>query len=148
MSMDEDAMFKALLKNKPQKQKTPQTQAADEVKPTAPVQRPSPAKNSEDAMFQVLLKNKPEQQPLQKGPEMARPQIPAQSIAPEKEEPVVEARISPVVSPAINQAENAPSKESLDKLAESVNKVYGLLKTVTIVLVLILVVGIAVLVKV
>ncbi len=144
MSMNEDAMFKALLKNKPQQQKTPQTQVVKEVKPAAPPAKPSYAKNSEDAMFQVLLKNKPQQQ--QKSPVISEAPL-APVIAYEKEEPVVETRIEPVVTAAVNPVQNTYSSESIDKLTSSVNMVYGLLRTITFVLVLILIVGIAALIK-
>ncbi len=145
MSMNEDAMFKALLKNKPQQQKTPQTQVVKEVKPAAPPAKPSYAKNSEDAMFQVLLKNKPQQQ--QKSPVRSEAP-PAPVIAYEKEEPVVETRIDPVVTAAVNPVQNTYSSGSIDKLTSSVNMVYGLLRTITFILILMLLVGIAVLIKV
>jgi hypothetical protein len=145
MSMNEDAMFKALLKNKPQQPKTSQTPIAKEVQPM--VAKPSSSKNSEDAMYNVLLKNKPQQtQTLQKP--QARPE-PIRAPAPEPvlkiEEPVVQASME--VAPTINPVQNTYSSESIEKLASSVNMVYGLLKTAVIVLVLILVVGIAVLIK-
>ncbi len=149
MSMNEDAMFKALLKNRPQQQKTSQTPVVKEIKPAAPPAKPTYAKNSEDAMFQVLLKNKP--QPLQKSPVRSEAP-PAPVIAFEKEEHVLETRIDQVVTPAINQvinpAQNIYSSESIDKLTSSINMVYRLLKTITSILILILVVGIAVLIKV
>ena len=143
MSMNEDAMFKALLKNKPQQPKTSQTPIAKEVQPV--VAKPSFSKNSEDAMYNVLLKNKPQQtQTVQKT--QARPEP---VLAPEPvrkiEEPVVQASVA--VTPTINPVQNTYSSESIEKLASSVNMVYGLLKTAVIVLVLILVVGIAALIK-
>ena len=141
MSMNEDAMFKALLKNKPQQPKT--SPIAREVQPV--VAKPSFSKNSEDAMYNVLLKNKPQQtQTLQKTqarPEPVRAPEPVLKI----EEPVVQASVA--VTPTINPVQNTYSSESIEKLASSVNMVYGLLKTAVIVLVLILVVGIAVLIK-
>ena len=148
MSMNEDAMFKALLKNKPQPKKTPEIPVASEVKPPASVPKPSYAKNSEDAMFNALLKNKP-QQPVQKTP----PRSPAQApptpvITPIKEEPVVEEKIIPAVIPALDLTQKTYSSESLDKLTSSVNMIYGLLKTATIMMILILVVGVAVLIKI
>ena len=143
MSMNEDAMFKALLKNKPQQPKTSQTPVAKEPV----VAKPSFSKNSEDAMYNVLLKSKPQQtQILQKT--QARPEA-VRAPAPEPvlkiEEPVVQATVA--VTPTINPVQNTYSSESIEKLALSVNMVYGLLKTGVIVLVLILVVGIAVLIK-
>ncbi len=143
MSMNEDAMFKALLKNKPQQPKTSQTPIAKEVQPV--VAKPSFSKNSEDAMYNVLLKNKPQQtQTLQKTqarPEPVRAPEPVIKI----EEPVVQDSVA--VTPIIDPVQNTYSSESIEKLASSVNMVYGLMKTGVIVLVLILVVGIAVLIK-
>jgi len=150
MSMNEDAMFKALLKNKPQPKKTPEIPVASEVKPPASVPKPSYAKNSEDAMFNALLKNKP-QQPVPKTPSRSAPPAqapPAPVITLFKEEPVVEEKIIPAVSPALDLTQNTYSSESLDKLTSSVNMIYGLLKTATIMMILILVVGVAVLIKI
>ncbi len=140
MSMNEDAMFKALLKNKPQQPKTSQTPIAKEVQPM--VAKPSFSKNSEDTMYNVLLKNKPQTlQKIQARPESVRAPEPVHKI----EEPVVQTSVA--VIPPINPVQNTYSSESIEKLASSVNMVYGLLKTAVIVLVLILVVGIAVLIK-
>src|SRR3990170_6524705 len=127
MSMNEDAMFKALLKNKPQQPKTSQTPIAKEVQPV--VAKPSFSKNSEDAMYNVLLKNKPQQtQTVQKT--QARPEP---VLAPEPvlkiEELVVQASMA-----TIDPVQNTYSSESIEKLASSVNMVYGLLKTAVIVL--------------
>src|SRR3989304_2490226 len=110
MSMNEDAMYKALLNNKPKPKKTPEIPVASEARPPASVPKPSYAKNSEDAMFNALLKNKP-QQPVQKTP----PRSPAQApptpvITPIKEEPVVEEKIIPAVIPALDLTQKTDRK--------------------------------------
>ncbi len=148
MSMNEDAMFKALLKNKPQPKKTPETPVASEVKPPASVPKPSYAKNSEDAMFHALLKNKPQQPVLKTPPRSPVQAPPVPVITPFKEESVVEEKIIPAVIPALDLTQNTYSSESLDKLTSSVNMIYGLLKTATIIMILILVVGVAILIKI
>ncbi len=146
MSMDEDAMFKALLKKKPQQPQ--QTPIKKEVKEAAPVAKPSYPKSSEDAMYHALLKNKPQQPSVPRTAASAAPIKNIPAAQPIIEEPVMETRI-PAEAPveATVQAEIVPSLESMEKLNASVNMVYGLLKTAVIVLVLLLVVGIAVLVK-
>ncbi len=143
-SMSEDAVFKALLKNKPQQN----TQA--EKKTEAPIKSvpkaPTSAASSEDAMYKALLRNKPAQQnaPLaQKSQPVRTEPIPAQQAASAYKEPVVEAPVSPAVAPV--QADQF--EESIKNLTTSVNTVQGLLKTAIIVLVLILVVGLASLIK-
>ncbi|HLB71362.1 MAG TPA: hypothetical protein VJJ51_10000 [Candidatus Methanoperedens sp.] len=147
MSMDEDAMFKALLKNKPQ-QKDPAKKEVKAASSSVPEVKPLYPKNSEDAMYQALLKNKPQQK--------AAPKIPVEPVkivqAPrpvlEVEEQVVEPKLIPVAAPAVIPVQASASPESMDKLTASVNMVYGLMRTTVIVLVLMLVVGIAILIKV
>jgi hypothetical protein len=145
MSMNEDAMFKALLRNKPQQPKTSQTPIAKEVKPV--VEKPSFSKNSEDAMFNVLLRNNPQQtKTLQKI--QARPEpvlVPVLEPVHKIEETFTHAIEE--VTPTVNTIQDKDSSESIDKLVSSMNMVYRLLKTAVIVLVLILIVGIAVLIK-
>ena len=143
MPMDEDAMFKALLKNKPQ----PKQPAAREIKeePARPPLRPpaTAAKGSEDAMFKALLHNKPPAQvprqqakvePVQTAPPVARVQL----------EPVVITQVSP---PPVIKFE--PVVDSIDNLTASVNQVHGLMKTIVVpVMILILLTGIGILIKI
>jgi Tfp pilus assembly protein FimV len=143
-SMSEDAVFKALLKNKPQQNAQAEKKTEVPVK-TAP-KAPTSAASSEDAMYKALLKNKPAQQstPLVKKslPVKTEP-VPAPQEVSAYKEPVVEAAVSPAVSPVkADQIE-----ESIKNLTASVNTVQGLLKTAIIVLVLILIVGLASLIK-
>ena len=121
MSMNEDAMFKALLKNKPQQPKTSQTPIAKEVQPV--VAKPSFSKNSEDAMYNVLLKNKPQQtQTVQKT--QARPEP---VLAPEPvrkiEEPVVQASVA--VTPTISEEILKMTLEELDLPTRIVNALHN-----------------------
>jgi hypothetical protein len=118
-SMSEDALFKALLKNKPQQ--NAQAEKKTEVPVKSVPKAPMGAASSEDAMYKALLRNKPAQQstPL------------AQKSQPVRTEPI-----------PVPQAE-----ESIKNLTVSVNTVQGLLKTAIIVLVLILIVGLASLIK-
>ncbi len=142
--MSEDAVFKALLKNKPQQN------AQAEKKTEAPVKSvpkaPTSAASSEDAMYKALLRNKPAQQqaPLaQKSQPVRTEPVPAQQTASAYKEPVIEAPVSPAVAPV--QADQI--EESIKNLTASVNTVQGLMKTAIIVLVLILIVGLASLIK-
>ncbi len=124
--MDEDAMFKALLKNKSQQQK-------NQVPVTHPVDT---HKNSEDAMFKVLLRNNSQQQTVQNTP--VRTDV-MQDI------PAVQAAGTYEKQESIMQAELIA--ESIKNLTIGVDRVHGLLKTlIAPVLVLILIVGIAVLI--
>ncbi len=145
-SMSEDAVFKALLKNKPQQN----TQA--EKKTEAPVKSvpkaPTSASSSEDAMYKALLRNKPTQQnaPLaQKSQPVRTEPVTAPKAANAYKEPVVEAAISPAIAVAPVRADQI--EESIKNLTASVNTVQGLLKTAIIVLVLILIVGLASLIR-
>jgi len=140
-SVSEDAMFKALLRNKPQQK----TEVHVKRKPSVP--KPG----SEDAMFQVLLKNRPQQQSMQPAPQAQvkesapEPQV---SAAPaldgsENKNPVIEP-----VSPAVNSMQAEAVIELLKDLTASVNMVHSLMKSlIAPVLVLILAVGIVILVK-
>jgi Tfp pilus assembly protein FimV len=143
-SMSEDAVFKALLKNKPQQNTQAEKKTETPVK-TAP-KAPTSAASSEDAMYKALLRNKPAQQsaPLVKKslPVKTEP-VPAPQEVGAYKEPVIEAPINPVVAPV--QADQI--EESIKNLTVSVNMVQGLLKTAIIVLVLILIVGLASLIK-
>ena len=150
MPMDEDAMFKALLKNKPQ----PKSPVANEIKqapvqPAKPATQPSrstasAAKGSEDAMFKALLHNKPAP-PAQKAqvrvepvPEPMQPQA-----AQVQHEPVVIKQVSP---PPVITIE--PVVDSINNLTASVNQLQSLMKTTVLpVIILILLVGIGILVK-
>ncbi|WP_143311904.1 hypothetical protein [Candidatus Methanoperedens nitratireducens] len=142
--MSEDAVFKALLKNKPQQN----TQA--EKKNEAPVKSvpkaSTSASSSEDAMYKALLRNKPAQQhaPLAQKPQPVKTEpVPAPHAVSTYKEPVVEAPVIPAVVPV----KTDQIEESLKNLTASVNTVQGLLKTAIIVLVLILIVGLASLIK-
>jgi tetrahydromethanopterin S-methyltransferase subunit B len=132
MSMNEDAMFKALLKNKPQQPKTSHTPIANEVQSV--VAKPSFSKNSEET--QTLQKIQARQDPIR---------APAPEPVHKIEERVTQ--VSEEVTPTINPIQNTDASESIKKLASSMNIAYGLLKTAVIVLVLILIVGIAILIK-
>ena len=141
MPMDEDAMFKALLKNKPSLKQTV-SKNINEV----PAQHSRPpataAKGSEDAMFKALLHNKPPAQvprqqakvePVQTAPPVARMQ----------QEPVVITQVSP---PPVIKLE--PVVDSINNLTASVNQIHGLMKTIVVpVMILILLVGIGILIK-
>ncbi|VVB85186.1 Uncharacterised protein [uncultured archaeon] len=145
-SMSEDALFKALLKNKPQ-QNTQAEKKTDVPVKTVP-KAPTSAASSEDAMYKALLKNKPAQQstPLVKKslPVKTEP-VPAPQEVSAYREPAVEAAVSPAV--AVAPVKAAQIEESIKNLTTSVNMVQGLLKTAIIVLVLILIVGLASLIK-
>lgn len=122
MSMDEDAMFKALLKNKPQ-QKDPAKKEVKAASSSVPEAKPLYSRNSEAVKI-------------------------VRAPVFEVEEQVVEPKIIPVAAPAVIPVQTSASPESMDKLTASVNMVYGLMRTTVIVLVLMLVVGIAILIKV
>jgi len=147
MPMDEDAMFKALLKNKP----APKQPVANEIKqaPVQPAKPPQssrmPAKGSEDAMFKALLHNKPApaaQKPqarVEPVPEPMQPQA-----AHVQQEPVVITQVSP---PPVITIE--PVVDSINNLAANVNQLQSLMKTTVLpVIILILLVGIGILVKI
>jgi hypothetical protein len=143
-SMSEDALFKALLKNKPQQ--NAQAEKKTEVPVKSVPKAPMGAASSEDAMYKALLRNKPAQQstPLaQKSQPVRTEPIPVPQAINTYKEPVVEAPVSPAVAPV--QADQV--EESIKNLTVSVNTVQGLLKTAIIVLVLILIVGLASLIK-
>ncbi len=139
MPMDEDAMFKALLKNKPQ----PKQQAAREIKEEParpPAARPPAVKGSEDAMYRALLHNKP---PAPKPQVKVEPVQPAPQAAPVMQEPIVIAQ--PTQPPEMNFE---PVVDSINDLKASMNQIHNLLKTMVLpVLVLILVVGVVILIK-
>jgi len=150
--MDEDAMFKALLKNKP----APKQPVANEIKqapvqPAKPATQPSrptasAAKGSEDAMFKALLHNKPAppaQKPQVRVEPKYEPMQPAPQVAQVQQEPVVitQASLPPVVTmePVVN---------SINDLTASVNQLQSLMKTTVLpVIILILLVGIGILIK-
>ena len=149
MPMDEDAMFKALLKNKP----APKQPVANEIKqapvqPAKPAAQPSrpPARGSEDAMFKALLHNKPAppaQKPQVRVEPKYEPMQPAPQVAQVQQEPVVitQASLPPVVTmePVVN---------SINDLTASVNQLQSLMKTTVLpVIILILLVGIGILIK-
>ena len=145
MPMDEDAMFKALLKNKP----APKQPVANEIKqaPVQPAKPPQssrmPAKGSEDAMFKALLHNKPAAQKpqvrVEPKPEPMQPQA-----AQVQQEPVVITQVSP---PPVITIE--PVVDSINNLAANVNQLQSLMKTTVLpVIILILLVGIGILVKI
>ncbi|MCX9009498.1 MAG: hypothetical protein OIN66_00105 [Candidatus Methanoperedens sp.] len=140
--MSEDAVFKALLKNKPQ-----QTTQPDQKKAEAPVKNVprASAASSEDALYKALLKNKPQQSQVQKAPPV-RTETPAPQV---HTEPVIEAAaIPPTAAPAPAQEQIDQVAESIKNLTASVNLVYGLMKTAVIVMILILIVGLANLIRV
>ncbi|VVB93537.1 Uncharacterised protein [uncultured archaeon] len=138
-SVSEDAMFKALLKNKPEPK--PQVAQKTEIQ----VRRENtPKPGSEDAMYKALL-NRPQKQQVIQKPQVKESAPVAQVIAePKMEVPVIETRVAQSVKPAETEA----IVESIKGLNASVNLVHGLLKTVIIpVLVLILLIGVGILIK-
>jgi hypothetical protein len=146
MPMDEDAMFKALLKNKPQ----PKQPAAKEVneEPVQPARPPATAaKGSEDAMYKALLHNRP-QAPAPKPPVRVEPGYEPVQQAPQavrvQQEPVVITQVSP---PPVVKLE--PVVDSINNLTASVNQIYGLMKTIVVpVMILTLLIGIGILIKI
>ena len=145
MPMDEDAMFKALLKNKP----APKQPVANEIKqaPVQPAKPPQssrmPAKGSEDAMFKALLHNKPAAQKPQVRVEPKPEPIQLQA-AQVQQEPVVITQVSP---PPVITIE--PVIDSINNLTANVNQLQSLLKTTVLpIIILILLVGIGILVKI
>jgi hypothetical protein len=139
MPMDEDAMFKALLKNKPQ----PKQPAAREIK-EEPARPPATgAKGSEDAMFNALLHNRPPA-PVPKQQAKIEPVQMSPQAAKVQQEPVVITKVSP---PPVVKLE--PVVDSINNLAASVNQIHGLMKTIVVpVMILILLVGIGILIKI
>lgn len=143
MPMDEDAMFKALLKNKPQPKQPPQAPAAKEFKepvPPAPRQPSFTSKGSEDAMYKALLHNRPQAQVSKPQARVEPAPVPVQQ-APVYHEPAA----APVVQAP--EVDLTPVVDSIKNLTASVNQVSGLLKTILAVLILILLVGLAILIK-
>jgi hypothetical protein len=135
MPMDEDAMFKALLKNKPQPKQPAAREIRDEtVRP--PVRPPaSAARGSEDAMYKALLHSKPP---------APKPQVRVEPVqhAPQVQ-PVEIIHASP---PPVETME--PVVDSINDLTASVNQMQSLIKTTVLpVIILILIVGIGILVK-
>jgi len=145
MPMDEDAMFKALLKNKPQ----PKQPVAKEIK-EAPVQPSRPpataASGSEDAMYKALLHNRP-QAHAPKPPVRVEPRYePVQQVPQEamvKQEPVVITQVSP---PPVVKLE--PVIDSINNLTASMIQIHSLMKTIVVpVMILTLLIGIGILIK-
>ncbi len=141
MAMDENAMFKALLKNKPQPK--PLTNEIKQA-PAQPSRPPaSAAKGSEDAMFKALLHNRPAP-PAQKPQARVEPRLEPVQQAAYVQEPAVITRVSqpPVVT-------MEPVVDSINDLTVSVNQIHGLMKTIVLpVMILILLVGIGILIKI
>ncbi len=142
MPMDEDAMFKALLKNKPQ----PKQPAASEFKEEParpPVRAPATAaRGSEDAMFKALLHNKPPA-PVPKQQAKLEPVQTTPQVTRVQQEPVVMTQASP---PPVIKLE--PVVDSINNLSVSVNQIHSLMKTIVVpVMILILLVGIGILIK-
>ncbi len=141
MAMDENAMFKALLKNKPQPKPV-----TNEIKqaPAQPARPPaSAAKGSEDAMFKALLHNRPVAPPVKEEPR-PEPVQPAPQALHVQHEPVVITKVSP---PPVVTME--PVVESINDLTASVNQIHGLMRTIVLpVMILILLVGIGILIKI
>jgi hypothetical protein len=143
MAMDENAMFKALLKNKPQPKPV-----TNEIKqaPAQPARPPaSAAKGSEDAMFKALLHNRPA--PPAEKPQVRvepRPEPMQMQSAHVQQEPVVITQVSP---PPVVKLE--PVVESINDLTASVNQIQSIMKTIVLpVMILILLVGVVILIKI
>ncbi len=143
-SVSEDAMFKALLKNKPPQKS--QTEQKAEAPVRKEIRETAPKPGSEDAMYRALLRNRPQQQTVQAAP---KPQVRESAPAPVIVAPVAEARQTeiPVVASMKNAstAQTAEVVDSINNLASSVNIIHGLLKTLVvpllILILLVLVVG-------
>ncbi len=151
MPMDEDAMFKALLKNKPQPKQTAQAPVVKEVKETVQQAHPAPpsrppsyaSKGSEDAMFKALLHNRPPA-PVQKPLARVEPRPEPVQAAPVYHEPVVVTQVSPV-----QEVDLGPVVDSIKDLTSSVNQVHSFLKTFVVpIVVLTLLVTLAIIVKI
>ncbi len=142
-SMSEDAVFKAILKNKPQQN----VQTEQKAQARKDLKTPASAASSDDAMYKVLLKNKPVQQnvlPEQKVITDTAQNIIAPHAINISEVPIVETGINP----AVNPMQYTIIAESINNLTAKVGMVHRLLKTVIVpVIVLILIVLIAILVK-
>ena len=150
MPMDEDAMFKALLTNKPK----PKPPVANEIKqapaqparPAAQPYRPPAAKGSEDAMYKALLHSRPAppvQKPQVRVEQRPEPMQPTPHAAYVQQEPV---EIMPASPPPVMTLE--PVVDSINDLTASVNQLQSLIKTTVLpVIILILLVGIGILVK-
>jgi hypothetical protein len=119
MPMDEDAMFKALLNNKP---KQTISKNANEV-PAQPPRPPVP-----------VPKQQAKVEPAHTAPQVARVE----------QEPVVITQANP---PPVVKLE--PVVDSINNLTASVNQIHGLMKTIVVpVMILILLVGIGILIKI
>jgi hypothetical protein len=140
MPMDEDAMFKALLNNKP---KQTVSKNINEV-PVQPARPPQTAtRESEDAMFKALLHNRPPA-PVPKQQAKVEPAQTAPQGAKVQQEPVVIKQVSP---PPVVKLE--PVVDSINNLTAIVNQIYGLIKTIVVpVMILILLAGIGILIKI
>lgn len=151
-NMSEDALFKALLKNKPAAQPAQQPQSAP--RPEVPVKREpvrsSGGAGSEDAMYKALLRNKPQQQQYSPPAKPVPPKPVVTAPAREEVRPVVQAApiethqpLRTAISDDARQTERVA--ESLNKLTTSVNQVHTLLKNVIVpILILGVVVGIGI----
>ncbi len=144
-SVSEDAMFKALLKNKPPQK--PQTEQKVEAPVRKEIRETVPKPGSEDAMYRALLRNRPQQQTVQAAP---KPQVRESVPAPVIVAPVAEARQPeiPVVDTGTKNVSTLQTDavvESINNLASSVSMVHGLMKTLVvpllILILLVLVVG-------
>lgn len=140
MPMDEDAMFKALLNNKP---KQTVSKNINEV-PLRPARPPATAaRGSEDAMFKALLHNRPPA-PVPKQQAKVEPAQTAPQAARVQQEPVVIKQVSP---PPVVKLE--PVVDSINNLTAIMNQIHGLIKTIVVpVMILILLVGIGILIKI
>ena len=135
-SMSEDALFKAILKNKPS-QGAQVEQKAQAVKKEIKAVPGAPA-SSEDMMYKVLLKNRPPQ------PEV-KESVPVPQV---NEVQTIDHESTVVETPPPVETHPDAVEESIKNLTLSVNLMHGLMKTVIVpVLVLILIVGIGVFVK-
>ncbi len=144
MPMDEDAMFKALLNNKP-KLKPPVAKEIIEAPAQPSRAHATPVRGSEDAMYKALLHSRPAA-PAQKPQVRAEPRPEPVQPAPQtavQHEPVVITQVSP---PPVLKLE--PVVESINDLTAMVSQMHGLMKTTVLpVMILILLVGIVVLIK-
>lgn len=146
-SMDENAMFKALLKNRPPEtakisEKTEPTVRKDDMAANAPVK----AVSGEDAMYKVLLKNRPPEQRTQfaKKAEVPVKTVPEASVIDYEDEK----QVVRTITPSVQTLQTDQIVESIKNLTASVNMMHSLMKSVIVpVTILILIVGMAVLIK-
>ncbi len=139
MPMDEDAMFKALLNNKPKQTISKNTNEVPAQPPRPPA---TAARGSEDAMFKALLNNR-QPAPVPKQQAKVEPAHTTPQIARVEQEPVAITQANP---PQVVKME--PVVDSINNLTATVNQNNSLMKTIVVpVMILLLLVGVGILIK-